>query len=543
MIQALGPIALALCASPSVNTAPQSPLLASVPADSIFVASCDDPAALRANLLSHQFVRLFDGGSGTPYVTAITDLILSEPEGGDVLGGLEFAKRFCDSFDGPIVAFANTSGAGFMTTSTRGGVKLRAALDEMLIGMPEAEISDRGTHRGFQLRSIKPKGRGRGVMIRAEWQSVTGLFMGEGDVLSAAKDSIQRYISQASSDIGAQLLNARPLAGATGSRSAIDFMLDISRIAEMSGAQEASEMGLTEDCWIYGRVDLGGPTQAEAVLDLRLPERGPIPAFLNVLKPVMADDLKVIPSDALSLTAIQIDLELLLETIIEEGGPEAEDSIDQVRQASIGATGRDLIDELFLGMTGYFATYELEPPTNPDDISSVLGGQGVFALGVHDSEEMLEVLDDLVSVGGVDSMIDFRDYKDIEMWVVDVDGLSPALAFMEGHLLFSMSTEYIERAIDHAMTPGSKSILQSPAGRQLLEYGTGGFFVSYLDTALAAWRTLNQAAMVAELTPELQFLSNMPQIDLAAVKREVRGLTISSFVRTAKGLLYRAESR
>jgi hypothetical protein len=93
------------------------------------------------------------------------------------------------------------------------------------------------------------------------------------------------------------------------------------------------------------------------------------------------------------------------------------------------------------------------------------------------------------------------------------------------------------------MTPGSKSILESQAGRQLLEYGTGGFFVSYLDTALAAWRTLNQSAMMAELTPELQFLSNMPQIDLAAVKREVRGLTISSFIRTAKGLLYRAESR
>lgn len=543
MIQALGPIVLALFATSPANAAPQSPLLSAAPADAIFIASCDDPAALRANLLSHQMVRLFDGGSGTPYVTAITDLILSEPGGSDALSGFEFAKRFCESFDGPIVAFANTSSAGFMTTSRSGSAGLRSALDQILTSMPEAEVKDQGIHQGFQLRSIKPKARGREMMIRAEGPNITGIFMGDGDVLGAAKDSLQRYSLQATSDIGAQLINARLDAGSTGSRSAIDFMFDLSRLMSMSDAQEAADMGLTEDCWAYGRVDFGGPTVAEAVLDLRLPQTGPIPAFLDALKPVTKDDLMLIPANALSLTSARIDLELLLERAIEFGGVEAEDSIEQVRQATIGATGRDLIDELFLGMTGSFSTYEVDLPKYSNDISDLVGGQGVFAVGVHDSEEMLEVLDDLISVGGVDSIIDFRDHKDVEVWVVDFDGVTPALAFMEGHLLFSMNPENIEHAIDHALTEGSKSVLDSPEGQKLLEASANGFYISYLDTALAAWRTLNQAAMAAELAPELRFLSGMPQIELSDVRREVSGSTISNFVRTAKGLFYRAESR
>ena len=106
MIQVLGTLTLALCVSDPTATAPHNPLLAAAPADSIFVATCDDPAALRANLLSHQMVRLFDGGSGTPYITAITDLALSEPGGDEALKGVEFAKRFAESFDGPIVALS-----------------------------------------------------------------------------------------------------------------------------------------------------------------------------------------------------------------------------------------------------------------------------------------------------------------------------------------------------------------------------------------------------------------------------------------------------
>ena len=77
MIHLFGSLALALCAADPASEAPSHPLMSAVPADSVFVASCDDPSALRANLLSNQMVRLFDGGSGTPYVTAITDLVLS----------------------------------------------------------------------------------------------------------------------------------------------------------------------------------------------------------------------------------------------------------------------------------------------------------------------------------------------------------------------------------------------------------------------------------------------------------------------------------
>ena len=168
----------------------------------------------------------------------------------------------------------------------------------------------------------------------------------------------------------------------------------------------------------------------------------------------------------------------------------------------------------------------------------------MFAIGVHDTEEMLEVLDDLISLGGMDSMIDFRDYKDIEVWVVEADpSITPAIAFLDGRLLFSPNLAHIERAIDHATTDGAQSVLDGEAGRQLFEYGSGGFLVTHQDTALAAWKILAQAAVVAELSPELSFLANMPQMDLAGVRREIRGSTVAAFIRTATGLQYRAETR
>ena len=542
MIQALGPIVLALCASSSTNAAPQNPLLAAAPADSIFVASCDDPSALRANLLSHQMVRLFDGGSGTPYVTAITDMILSEANGDEALASFEFAKRFAESFDGPIVAFANKDGFGLLASSPSGGGALRTALDQIITQMPKVEIKDQGSHQGFQLRSIKPEGRGRGMMIRAEAPGLTGIFMGEGNVLASAQDSVQRYSAQVRSDIEVQLTNARLDAGSKGSRSAIDFMFDLSQAMRMSG-EDVSQAGLDQDSWVYGRIDIGGPTQAEAVVELQLPQGGVISTSLDVLKPVTKEDLARIPSSALSFHAIRIDLELVLEKLVEVGGAEAEDQLETVRATTIGATGRDLIDDLFLGMTGSFATYEFEPPQDPVDIASLISGQGVISMGVHDSEEMLEVFDDLISIGGLDSMIDFQDYKDVELWIIDVDGITPGVAFMDGQLLFAMNPKDLERVIDHAMTPGSQSVLDGMSGRQLTEYGSGGFYVSYQDTALAAWKMLAQGALAAELAPELRFLSNTPNLNLDDVKREVSGSTISSFLRTAQGLMFRAESR
>ncbi|MDE0892325.1 MAG: hypothetical protein OSB14_09085 [Planctomycetota bacterium] len=542
MFQALGPIVLALCANSPANAAPQNPLLAAAPADSIFVASCDDPSALRVNLLSHQMVRLFDGGSGTPYVTAITDMILSEANGDEALAGFEFAKRFAESFDGPIVAFANKDGFGFLTSSPSGGGDLRTALDQILTQMPKAEIKDQGSHQGFQLRSIKPEGRGRGMMIRAEAPGLTGIFMGEGDVLASAQDSVQRYTAQVRSDIEVQLTNARLDAGSKGSRSAIDFMFDLSRAMRMSG-EDVSQVGLDQDSWIYGRIDIGGPAQAEGVVELQLPQGGVISTFLDVLKPVTKEDLARIPSSALSFHAMRIDLELVLEKLIEVGGAEAEDQLETVRATTVGATGRDLIDELFLGMTGSFATYEFEPPQDPVDIASLISGQGVISMGVHDSEEMLEVFDDLISLGGLDSMVDFQDYKDVELWIIDIDGVTPGVAFMDGQLLFAVNPKDLERVIDHATTPGSQSVLDGMSGRQLTEYGSGGFYVSYQDTALAAWKMLAQGALAAELAPELRFLSNTPNLNLDDVKREVSGSTISSFLRTAQGLMFRAESR
>ena len=542
MIQALGPIVLALCASSSTNAAPQNPLLAAAPADSIFVASCDDPGALRANLLSHQMVRLFDGGSGTPYVTAITDMILNEAKGDEALAGVEFAKRFAESFDGPIVAFANNDSFGFLTSSASGGGDLRAAMDQILAQIPEAEMKDQGSHQGFQLRSIKPERRGRGMMIRAEAPGLTGIFMGEGDVLASAQDSINRYTTQVRSDIEVQLTNARLEAGSKGSRSAIDFMFDLSRAMRMSG-EDVSQVGLDQDSWVYGRIDIGGPTQAEAVMELRMPEGGVVSKFLDVLKPVSKEDLSRIPSSALSFHAMSLDLELLLERVIEIGGPETEEEIEQVRQAAIGAIGRDLIEDLFLGMTGSFVTYEFEPPLDPVDLVTLVSGQGVVSIGVHDSEEMLEVFDDLVSIGGVDSMIDFQDYKDVELWIVDVDGITPGIAFMEGEILFAMNHEDLNRVIDHAKETGSQSILDGAAERQITELGGEGFYVSYQDTALAAWKVLAQGGMVAELSPELRFLSNMPRLNLDGVKREISGSTISSFLRTTRGLMFRSESR
>jgi hypothetical protein len=233
----------------------------------------------------------------------------------------------------------------------------------------------------------------------------------------------------------------------------------------------------------------------------------------------------------------------VLEKLVEVGGAEAEDQLETVRATTIGATGRDLIDDLFLGMTGSFATYEFEPPQDPVDIASLISGQGVISMGVHDSEEMLEVFDDLISIGGLDSMIDFQDYKDVELWIIDVDGITPGVAFMDGQLLFAMNPKDLERVIDHAMTPGSQSVLDGMSGRQLTEYGSGGFYVSYQDTALAAWKMLAQGALAAELAPELRFLSNTPNLNLDDVKREVSGSTISSFLRTAQGLMFRAESR
>jgi len=542
MIQLFGSLALVLCATDPASEAPVQPLMSAVPADSIFIASCDDPGALRANLLSHQMVRFFDGGSGTPYVTAVTDLVMSEADGEEALGAFEFAKRFAESFDGPIVAFANTQSFGFLTSSPSGGGDLRAALDQILTQMPEAEIRDQGSHQGFQLRSIKPDGRGRGMMIRAEASGITGIFMGEGDVLASAQDSLRRYTAQVRSDIEVQLTNARLDAGSKGSRSAVDFMFDLSRAMRMSG-EDVSQVGLDQDSWVYGRMDIGGPTQAEAVIELRLPQEGVVSTFLDVLKPVSKEDLSRIPASALTFHTMSIDLELLLAKALEVGGPEAEEGLEQARQASIGATGRDLIEDLYLGMTGSIATYEFEPPQDPVDIASLVSGQGVISIGVHDSEEMLEVFDDLISIGGVDSMIDFQDYKDVEVWVIDVDGITPGIAFMEGEILFAMNHEDINKVIDHAKTPGSQSILDGAVGRQLTEYGSGGFFVSYQDTALAAWKMLAQGGLAAEMTPELRFLSNMPQLDLDGVKREVSGSTIASFLRTAKGLMFRAESR
>jgi len=546
MIQLLGPLALVFCVSDLAPEAPSNPLMAAVPADSLFVVSCDDPAALRANLLSHQMVRLFDGGSGTPYVDAVVDLVLSEPEGEDVLSTFELLKSLCEGFDGPVVGFAGMNGAGFLTASPDGGGSLRAALDKVLTLMSEARIEDQGTHQGFQLRSIQPDPHDRGTIIRAEAPGITGIFIGEGEenILGIAKDSIRRYIAQAQSDIGAQLAEALPVTGDKGSRSAINFLVDISRAVRISGDLQVSELGLNQDCWFYGRFDIGGPTQAETVLDLRLPQESPISSFLDVLSPVTTDDLRLIPDHALSFTAARLDLELLLERLVEVGGDEATEGLEQVRQASIGATGRDLIDDLFLGLTGYFATYEVEPPVAPYDISSLIAGQGVVAVGVHDSEEMLEVLDDIISIGGMDSMIDFRDYKDVEIWVVEADpSITPAIAFLDGQILFSPNVAHIERAIDHAVTAGSQSVLDGKTGRQLLEYGAGGFVVSYQDTALAAWKVLAQASMLAELTPELRFLANMPQLNLSDVKREIRGSSIMSFVRTANGLLLRGETR
>jgi hypothetical protein len=542
MIQALSSIVLALSAGSHTTPAQQSPLMSAVPADSVFVASCDDPATLRANLLSHQMVRLFDGGSGTPYVTAITDLILSERGGDEALAGFELSKRFAESFDGPIVAFATPNGFGFLTSSPSGGGELRTALDQFLTQMPEAEIKDQGPHQGFQLRSIKAERRGRGSMIRAEAPGITAIFMGERDVLSTAKDSLTRYTSQARSDIGGQLINARLDAGSKGSRSAADFMLDLSRAMRMSG-EDVSQVGLDQDSWVYGRMDISGPTQVEGVVELRLPQNGVIPKFLDVLKPVSKEDLSRIPSSALSFHAMSIDLELLLERALEVGGLEAKDGLMQIRQATIGATGRDLIEDLYLGMTGSFATYEFAPPQDPVDIASFVSGQGVFSLGVHDSEEMLEVFDDLISVGGVDSMIDFRDYKDVEVWVADIDGIMPGIAFMENEVLFAMNYEDINKVIDHVKTPGSQSILDGSVERQLTELGPKGFYVSYQDTALAAWKILAQGDLAAELTPQLRFLSNMPRLDLDSVKREISGSTISTFLRTAKGLMFQTESR
>ena len=106
-----------------------------------------------------------------------------------------------------------------------------------------------------------------------------------------------------------------------------------------------------------------------------------------------------------------------------------------------------------------------------------------------------------------------------------------------------MNNEDLNRAIDHATTEGSQSILDGKAGRQLVEYGSDGFYVSYQDTALAAWKFLAQSGLAAEMTPELQFLSNIPRLQLEDVKREVSGSTIASFLRTAKGLMFRAEAR
>jgi hypothetical protein len=408
--------------------------------------------------------------------------------------------------------------------------------------MPKAEIKDQGSHQGFQLRSIKPEGRGRGMMIRAEAPGLTGIFMGEGDVLASAQDSLHRYTAQVRSDIEVQLTNARLEAGSKGSRSAVDFMFDLSRAMRLSG-EDVSQVGLDQDSWIYGRIDIGGPAQAEGVVELQLPRGGVISTFLDVLKPVTKEDLARIPSSALSFHAMRIDLELVLEKIIEVGGAEAEDQLDTVRGTTVGATGRDLIDDLFLGMTGSFATYEFEPPQDPVDIASLISGQGVISMGVHDSEEMLEVFDDLISLGGLDSMVDFQDYKDVELWIIDVDGVTPGVAFMDGQLLFAMNPKDLERVIDHATTPGSQSVLDGMSGRQLTEYGSGGFYVSYQDTALAAWKILAQGALAAELAPELRFLSNTPNLNLDDVKREVSGSTISSFLRTAQGLMFRAESR
>ena len=119
----------------------------------------------------------------------------------------------------------------------------------------------------------------------------------------------------------------------------------------------------------------------------------------------------------------------------------------------------------------------------------------------------------------------------------------PGVAFMEGEILFAMNHEDINKVIDHAKTPGSQSILDGAVGRQLTEYGSGGFYVSYQDTALAAWKMLAQGQLLSELAPDLQFMSDMPHLELQDVKREISGSTTASFLRTVKGLMFRAESR
>ena len=106
-----------------------------------------------------------------------------------------------------------------------------------------------------------------------------------------------------------------------------------------------------------------------------------------------------------------------------------------------------------------------------------------------------------------------------------------------------MNSDDLNKVNDHAKTPGSQSVLEGTSGRQIIEYGSGGFYVSYQDTALAAWKMLAQSGLAADMTPELRFLANAPRLDLDDVRREISGSTISSFLRTAGGLMFRAESR
>ena len=544
-------LTLALTAVPLASPAtPQSSaVLATAPAEALFLAYSPDVSAVREAMTDNSWYGYFIEGPGAVYVDWVSELFMDLEDGGqqpfDVLDSFEELAR---AADGELLVYATDRALAITLSAGEQRGKVDQELTEFLEGLPVQWTVTQSEMHGHTLQLWTPE-EGEVVIGRTSGAGTVRVFIGarQEKVLPVLRASLsaeagegltpeaERIASRVRGDVPRFVL-------VSDLRKLGELVLEKSKGSEEQAGIEQflTTAGLDQPTWLLADVHRGRDGALHQVLKLQFqPETG-LARLTDHLHQVELADLTGVPLDADYLGVGRVDVAGMIETFLDLAGPELQGLWDNSMAAGESATGVHLQEDVLGLFTGRFAYWRERWPEGGVPLADVL--QGVtLRIGVLDGEALQDSLFDLLDSTGMGNLYDVDEVGEYDAWLPAdrgmpglglEEGALPSLVFTPEALLVCSSTVDLEATVAHFEAERVPIVSDSGAAGEVLAALEGSYFVTRQE----------MVDTVQSITSQLHLLGEMLQAELgeeptrAELHKWFPGRTTVTYRRTDEGL-------
>ena len=408
-----------------------------IPADAFMAFRWDDPAGMIANGGDSGFVKFF-----------------TDPRWADAFD--------LDSEEGPTEEEWNTikqslAGISEIVVWAEAGSFMEAFDDAMTMGAMmrgEAEALDALVHLLPELQEVSTQDGA--TLYTAE--DTTILRAGNWCGMTSVEDeeSAPAMLKEWHSQLTAEELPKGffEAAGMQADRATADFEMAMNlsflweELAEEAGDEMPPSLQAEFEsiAWVYASITLGEGNQSEWSMVMPFYEDGLMAGIMGAMTAPKKSDYGRIPKDAISASAINLDLQAMIDVVIDvvsEFVPDVEDQYDMALAQGSEAIGADIQEDLLDQIEGTFITFTMGEASM--DIAGIPGYGSTFLMDVHDKDRVLDVIDgvfNLLSMMGMgDEMFEQQETETATSWLINVeDMMELVLGCDASSMFFSMDT-------------------------------------------------------------------------------------------------------